>query len=690
MLFERRTPRDVLRDKRGISASIPEALAGVALKAIIIAAVGGLLAGGIAFWAQATASAETSSGFQNASVAFEKAVQEADVVVGTNANRVGLLRNLPNGTCEVQTWQARSHDGAVGLQVDIAAKAGVCAPTTKLHAAGSAKDSKEILFNIATPAFTYANLGGRAVAFNATGAGTLATGTKPAGTKKANWEDTRPYKVTMSLQSRNADTSAAAQKSVTTAYTNVVTITEAEDDLRYVPTPSTDPIPGPVKITSLTRSNVEGKDVGGGKEGVAVSFTGAVCKALPTKVTVSYAQQSPTAAAAVSSIIKAPRDGSQVTVHLGKVPNGSTGEVTVSAVCVEGGAASTDNGSFTQALPTPATTVTQGTAANKHDVRWTAVSSLPTTYTVTKSAAFGTELDAPHVTSALTRTYTYAQGTTFANRTDYSVVASVGGDEVPASSASITTPWPATPAATGIKWTHTGTSPKIQKGVVKWNFDATCPAGTTLQSRVLENRTGQANGTYDTTAKATTAYTVNGKSYTWDPDYALQGYSYGVRVDSYCDSNVTPFNSAVQNVQSPYFTTPMAQPAKPVWDAYNHREMQRGTDRTWSTCFYGWEQPVCPTMTIDYKTYCSPGSWVGWSNYTSSALSGSYNHAFGWKDYWHVAGLTTMAATYSNPVYQCFTPWVDNTGPDTPENPRALTSPAGNSKVVTVWRVWPY
>src|SRR5690606_20749522 len=127
-----------------------------------------------------------------------------------------------------------------------------------------------------------------------------------------------------------------AKKSVSTGFTNVVNVTEADDDLRYVPAPSSDPIPGPVRIASTVRSTVAGASFGGVKEGVAVSFTGGVCQGLPTKVTASFARNSPSSATPVSTVLKTPLDGSLLTLHLGQVPNGSTGEVELVTSCVEG------------------------------------------------------------------------------------------------------------------------------------------------------------------------------------------------------------------------------------------------------------------------------------------------------------------------------------------------------------------
>lgn len=988
MHLVRRTRRDVLRDKRGISASLPEAMAGAGLKAIIIAAVGGVIATGFAFWAVSTASADTSSGFQNANVAFEKAVHEADVVVGTDDSRVGLLRDLPDDKCEVQTWQGIEHDGATGLQVDIKTVDGVCTPTTPLHEAGSAKDSKELLFNIDEPVFTYANLGGREITFNAAGAATLTTGAKPDGTKASNWDDVRPYKVTMTLQSLSEDTAAAAKKSVSTGYTNVVAVTAAADGLRYVPAPSTDPIPGAVKITGIVRSTTHGTQYVGVREGAAVTFTGAICEARPTKVTVTYTQQSPVAAPAVSTTVNAQLTGAATTVHLGSIPNGSTGEVEVAASCIDEGVVVKDslgytqsipattltvkqgasgahvhelswvkvsslptsfnvqwrigatgfstntdqlkytatnkvgstlgipieytvvavidrnvspdakatittpfpkpapsqvtatftganwtavtcvpgstpeyasryhqqvgtstavswttlsewgtsrqlrdvttpeyartvvevqsrcvsaesgaqsapaisatdafykpealtvsavrstvagsmysgaregimalysggrcygntptqvtmtwqpsgglpevkaeagtqvltgasygynlagvaNGSkgsllvntrcavaptssqtaigvartsYTQPVPAPILTVKEGTSANQHVLNWTAVSSLPTTFQVSKRAAVGAENNAPAATSALTQTLNYAAGTNFGNKTDYSVKATVDTMTGTSPTQSITGQWPTTPAATGITWTHTGSSRADSKGNVTWNFSGTCPAGTTLNSRVLENRTGQSNGTYDTAVKKTTAWSAGTKSYAWAPSYALQGYSYGVGVDTQCVSNVTGLSSPVHNGQGANFTTPMAQPAAPRWNAINvwngANTGGRPTYQTRSSCYYGTENVTggCVSIRIDYITYCPAGSWVGWSNFTSTDWNPvSYNHPFGWGDYWLTGARRNVV--YSNPAYQCFTSWVDNSGADTPQNPRTITSPYGANTTITV------
>jgi len=694
MTSNRRTLRDVLRSTKGIASSIPEALAGTVMKIIVFTVVGGVIAGGFAFWAQATASAQTSSAFQNANVAFEKAVRDSDIVTGRSTNRLGLLRDLPGGRCEVQTWQPRTVNGKVSLQVDTRSVAGACTPTTALPTAGSAADTKELVVDVTGPAFAYANRGGRTITFDTNGAATLASGVKPDGVKTADWEDPRPYKVTMTLTSRNDANAAAVKKSVSTGFATLASVadqpTPPGGGPNYVGNLPNVPAPGPVKITGVARSTQAGDLFGGVREGAAVTFTGGYCPGVPTKVTVSFAQQVPSAAPAVSAILNGTRNGSASTVHLAQVPNGSTGTVEVTATCADGGPAASDARGYTQTVPALPMSVTQGSKLNAHNVKWEKISSLPTTYTVTKKSAYGTELDTPVVTTGLAKNYVYTEGMTFGNKTDYTVTATVAGTDV-AASASITTAWPTVPAATGITWKHTGANRADPKISLNWSFTTGCPAGTTLNARVLENRTGQSNGTYSTATRATGAWTANLKSYTWKPSYALQGYSYGIRVESFCDSNVTPFTSTTQGVQSPYFTTPMAQPAAPVWDAYNHKENKRGTDRTWSTCYWGNEMPVCPTMTIDYKTFCPSGSWVGWSNFSSTAPQNPiYNHPFGWKDYWYVKDVANIKVTYYNPAYQCFTPWVDNVGADTPENPRTITSPYGASKVVTVWRIWPY
>lgn len=952
----RRSRREILADKSGIATSIPEAIGGVSLKLIGMAAAGGVLVTLVGFYAVATASADTSSGLQSANVMFEKSVQASDVVVGNDSARVGLLTDMPGDKCQVETWQKGSRDGAATLQVDTKTIAGVCTPTTALLPAGSGTKSQELLVDIKAPTFAYSNLGGRAVTFNATGVPTLATGAKPTGVKTGDWDDVRPYKATLSVESVNKDTAKAAKKSVSTGYTNVVNVTAADDSLRYVPAPSDAPVPGPLTITSVERSKTVGTLIGGVREGVSVSFSGAVCPAGPTKVNVSYTQQDPAAAPAVNTVLNSVLTGTTSTVDLGQVPNGSSGAIEVAATCVDGGVvekgalgytqtvpatvltakqhASLDrhelswtkvsslptqfelsatvgetaekaitttdklafnvdyekgsnlgltttykvvavvdsnrspdatasitnplpkpaptvvtansggatwaaitctpgataeyserhyqqtgtstainwstpsawsadrsmtkistpgggrtvyevesrcvatksgvispsstsnqdayyapsdvqisatrstttgtayagaregsrvslvgaacygttptkftltwgpqapanqkgvevtqtknvtgntptvlevdsvrNGAFgefevsaecdavksgaitnmteyTQALPKPTTTVKQGTQERFHVVSWDQVSSLPTKFDVTMKTAVAPDTLVYTTATTYSKTFEYVAGSRFGNKSDYAVTAAVADETAASNTATITTPWPATPRATGINYTRTGENNHYPYGRIKWGFDSSCPTGTTLTAGSVENRTGQSNGTFDTSVKSRSTMVVNSKETPWGPGGALDGYAYGVAIETLCTSNSTDIDSPRASVQSGEWVIPMRQPAMSRWDAYNLREMRRGTDWTYSTCQPG----GCTSMVVDWTTHCYPGSSLNWSTYTATSWTGSkFYHAYGWHDNWKLPDNSNMLTVYySGAQYNCRTPWAES------------------------------
>ncbi|MCY1718457.1 hypothetical protein OVA26_16095 [Microbacterium sp. SL62] len=972
MNFKRTTPREVLRDKRGFTTSLPEVLAGMSLRMVTVAAVGGVLATGLAFWAITQASADTSSSFQNVNVRFEQAVNASDIVLGNDTNRIGLLKNVDGGKCEVQTWQNGTRDGKTTLQVDTEVRDEVCAPTTPLSAPATTAKAIELVFDIETPEFAYANLGGREITFDPAANPTLVTASKPEGTKQVDFDDLRPFKVTLALKALDEDTSANTQKSLATGYTNVLNISEVQETASLIPTPSTDVIPGPLRITGTVRSTTIGESIANTREGVAISFNGGVCTSGPTKIDASFVQQSPSEAPRVNTVLNSVLTGGIVTVDLGSVPNGATGIAEVAATCSEGavvvkdtaiytqpipgpslkvvadalaphvhqltwervsslpttfdvfsargtnvtgvdtvenrvasvaelthrvdtagatygvgvtygvvavvgetrspvsvaslntpvrtpgatwvsytgdvpvwtavtcpsyttaqysfrsnmvygtgtwaevpwtawsdwstdrtttmttreysrttyevqsrctadatgvsGGSSTSspqmyfvpestrtvisrsttaglmfsgaregarvvvtggrcydttstvlavnwnptapagqkaprklsfvqkispagigmdmsevaNGSdgvfgvtvncsamysartvvenpYSQPLPNPVLTVTQGATGDEHKLSWTAVSSLPTTFSGFKSADWGYENSRPDSTTELTQTLTYIPGTTYGNKTVYGVSAMVGGKSVVSPAVAYTTPWPAVPAAQNISWTGAGGSNKA--GRLDWTFPWGCPAGTKLQAQTLENRSGQSNGGFATDVRAVEPWKDNNRSYSWNAGYALYGYGYQVGVNAKCLSVVTGYESGVASTQSGTFVMPILQPAPPVWDAYNYREWVRGTNWTYSTCYNG----GCPSITIDYKTYCSEGSWVNWSNFTSTDWNPrSYNHPFGWQDNWLLQG-GTRNVTYHNAKYSCGTPWVGSPQSD-----------PGNSVVIQV------
>jgi hypothetical protein len=440
-----RARRDVLRDKEGVASSLADAIGGVSLKLITVSIVGGLLATVLTFWVINGASADTSSGFQTSSLGFEKAVQASNVVVGINDKRVGLLTDMPSNKCEVATWQTGTREGETTLVVDTKTVAGVCTPTTALLAVGAGDTSQELLFNIDAPKFAFSNLGGRKIVFSSTGTPTLVTGAKPADVKAADWNDVRPYKATLELATLNEDTAAVAKKAVLSAFTNVINVTAADDDLRYVPSPSDAPIPGPVRITGVARSTTTGVAYAGAREGAAVTFAGAVCPSGPTKVIVSYTQQGPSAAPAVNSVLNAVLTGADTTVHLAAVPNGSSGAVEVAATCVDGGVVEKTTLGYTQTVPATVLTVKQNAAPEKHDLTWIPVSSLPTTFELrwTVGAKNNALLT---TTSALAYQSVNAVGGNLGLTSTYTIVATVDSNDSPVATASITNPFPQAPA----------------------------------------------------------------------------------------------------------------------------------------------------------------------------------------------------------------------------------------------------
>lgn len=698
--------RDVLRDKAGLSTSIIETLGGISLKMVVTVAVGGLLATLVAFWAVTTASAETSSSFQASSLGFEKAVEQSDIVVGIDDSRVGLLTDMPDNKCHVETWQGGSRDGGITLQRDIKMVDGACTSATPLLAVGAGETSQELLFGIDTPVFSYSNLGGREIAFDSTGASTLLTGMKPDDVKLADWDDVRPYKVTLKLDSLNKDTAAAAKKAVLAGFTNVINVTQAADDLRYVPAPSDAPIPGPIRITGVERSTTTGTAYLGEREGIAVTLAGGVCTSGSTKVNVSYTQQGPSAAPAVNTVLNAVLTGADTTVHLGSVRNGSSGAVEVAASCVDGGVVEKASTGYTQGIPATTLTVTQNAAPEKHNLSWVAVSSLPTSYQVTWEASpaktpgsgdFG-------AFTGLSTTVSHPVGATYGFTTTYAVTPTVDGVLAPPATKAVSNAWPAAPVASGMTYARTGAGGQFVAGNLNWSISGTCPAGTKPFARHVEDRAGVANTTsINTTPTRTAAWATPYTSATWSPTVPLQGYPYGVSVQTKCVSDVTGAESPNRSYQGTWYT-PMTTVAAPVWAAYDRYDT--GNPKTTvhdtycvklfgsSSCgAHGW------SMAIQYATSCPAGSSVSWSRYTGHGLSfyttygwsGSYYHdsnqganrGFGYLDGWDTGGSTTQMryALYNGAAYRCATPWAGSFAGAT-----TAQSPDAPAKVVSVRR----
>lgn len=616
MRHGRRNGIEVLKDKRGISTSIAETLGGISIKTFTMWLFGGLLTTLLVFWVAATSSADTSSGFQTAGITFEKAVKESDVVVGSGKNRVGLLTDTSDGRCEVQTWQVGTRDGHTTLRVDTKTVPGVCTPSTALIAAGAGDRGQELLFNVTAPEFTYGNLGDRGITFGADAAPTLATGTKPSGVKVADWDDVRPYSVKLSIESLNKDTADVARKAEFSGVTNVVNVTVADDDLRYVPSPNTDPVPGPLRITDVKRSTTTGAVFSNVREGVTTTITGGVCPFGPTKLTVSYTQQSPSALPAVSVVKNVQLNGTTTTLDLGSVPNGSSGSVEVIATCMDGGVVEKAVTGYTQAVPTPVLTVKQNAAPEKHDLSWPKVSSLPTQFQMRWTSNNGRSGSTS--TPNLTLTNVQTQGTTFGYTTTYWVKAVVDSFTTPESSASISNAWalPAKPALS--------LSGVPDRAVWMWHAVA-CPAGTKVEymARYVREDTGEAAWSAPTTA---TSYAV---------DTQWQGYTYRADAAARCHSPATGSRSAWSLVGY-----------GPNW----YRNVERPTP----TNFVMRQTSDRNLNTIPYS-YCSGGTQLYMSVVEASWdmrwVGGPKNNQTGWwSDGWYESNWGIVHSNIYNPA----------------------------------------
>lgn len=605
----RRSYQEVLKDKSGLSTSIVETLGGISLKMLSISVAGGLLATLLAFWVVSTSSADTSSSFQTASIAFEKAVRESSVVIGGADSRVGLLSDTAAG-CQVQTWQGGSRAGHTTLNVDTKTVPGVCKSTTPLVALGAGDTGQELAYNIQAPVFTYGNLGGRVITFDAAGVPALATGTVPAGVKAADWNDVRPYSVKLNLSTLDGNTAQVTKKAELSGVTNVVNVTVAQDDLRYVAAPSTDPVPGPLRITGATRSTTVGTMFSGAREGVMITITGGVCSSGPTKLTVSYTQQSPLTAPPVTTVVSIPLTGAATAVNLGSTPNGSSGAIDVTATCIDGGVVEKTSTGYTQLLPAPVLTARQNAVAEQHDLSWTQVSSLPVLYHIGWLSTNG-QTSTKDLTDLLSTSITQAPGTVYGYTTTYFLRATVGSVTSADSIASLSNSWPA--VAKPIT-ANDGGRAYGNKDTVRWYWNAvSCPAGTIAQYSTSWWRSDIGSSAWSGVFTWTN-YDLS----TW-----TQGYDYSVDVAARCFSSATGNASGFVYANSPWFGRVVEQPAPIRFDQ--------------------WQNGASDLVTNPY-TYCSGGaslyewiveaSWdVYWIGGPRSGYTGWYVDQPGWYDW---------------------------------------------------------
>ncbi|RDV44039.1 hypothetical protein ACR5MH_0595 (plasmid) [Streptomyces sp. L7] len=637
-----------LRGRAGISVNAREEAITTPIRAAQLLLIGGVVVALAGAGSILGASASVSAHADASRIQFERDVRASSVVRGLDDDTVALLS--PDGdSCKVTTWSIAGNAPEKTVRVSSATTAGACTSTTPItRPTGGDMQADQL----AAAAFTYENLGHRTLTFDGSGDPHLESGAKPADVADADWNDLRPYSVSLSITSAVKDLTVGSRERVFTGTTAITNLPAADPNLRYVPPTSQIPTPATLRIASIVRSQSTGTAYSGAREGITVTFVGGVCAAQPTTLTLTYAASSPVGLAPVNTVSAMTLTGAAASLDLAGVQNGSSGLVTLTAACGTGSMTTDASANYHQDVPAPGLTAKQGSSAEQYVLTWTAVSSLATSYEPSWSTSFGTDDQMPE-TTALTATKTFALGTTYGATITFWVTAGVGDDSAKSSPAAITTAWPATPAGANMTYTRTGYNGNYVSGNVKWNFTGTCPAGTTLQASQLENHAGTTSKTYNNAVQYQGPFTNNLTQVNWGPSYALQGYPYGMGLQTRCASPNGLYSPVVQ-VQSREWITPMAQPGAPVWNAYNIYTYTAPIYWTHSTC----NAPSgCSSLAVNYITYCAAGSNLNSNGWMSTDWNGStYWHNFGFGDYWDTRG-TQRNVTYTNAQYNCATPW---------------------------------
>ncbi|MBO1741038.1 hypothetical protein [Leifsonia sp. TF02-11] len=626
-----------------VNAPIRAALIAAAIAAtIVVVTLNSILSN------SATASVRLNVG----DIEFKQDVRASTLVHGYGSDRVALL-STTGGNCSVKQWYTTTSNGVTTLRSTAATVSGECSPSSPIDP--SPTQSELRVDQLQSAPIVYENLGGRTITFDATGNPTLSSGSRPANVTDADWNDLRPYLIRIDVKSADEDLAKFSRQGVFTGTTAIVNA-PAAGEIRFVPPTSPIPTPSDLRITSIVRSQTLGATYSGAREGVSVTFTGGVCDAMPTNLNLTYTTSSPAGVPPVNVVTARTLTGAASTIDLAGVPNGSSGTVTLTAACGTGSATSTASANYHQDVPPSLLTVKQGANDWTHSLSWTAVSSLPTTFQLglasTKVPSVGGAVIA--TTTALTYDVQWTQGWTYGADANYYLTALVNNDGAASTPAVITTPWPTTPAGANMTYTRTGYNGNYASGNVKWNFTGTCPAGTTLQASQLENHAGTTSKTYNNAVQYQGPFTNNLTQVNWGPSYAMQGYPYGMGLQTRCASPNGLYSPIVQ-VQSKEWITPMAQPGAPVWNAYNIYTYTAPIYWTHSTC----NAPSgCSSLAVNYITYCAAGSNLNSNGWMSTDWGGGqYWHNFGFGDYWQLPNAVARNVTYTNAQYNCATPW---------------------------------
>ncbi len=652
----------VLADKSGMETSVAELIVSTIVKVAVTGSLAAIIGGVTMFSAMANASTQNSSAYQTSDLQFAKAVHAADRVIGYGDNAVALLSN--SGTsCNLDLWHGVSNGDTTALHEERRTFTKACDLVAGISLTPGAKTVEKVT-GLTTTKFAYENIGGRKAVFDATGNATLdAAATKPSGVSDDDWNDPRPYKVDLALKSDGSNLTAFSKNTVLTGYTKIVNATQAVSSpgsLRFVP--SGTPVPAAVNIIDVNRSTTTGTVVGGVREGISITFTGAQCSDnAPSTVVTSFVTTIPSGVATVSKTQTTVLTGKATQFELAGVMNGAQGTASIVATCGADGESTKGSQPYTQTLPDPTVTAKEQSPISTHKVAWNKVSSLPTTFTGTWTGNDGTKGTIP-ATSALSATVVHPAYGTYGVTDKYTVTANVSGITSDGA-ASISRAWPTIPTANNFKRSEKSVSPV--KEALSWGYNTTCPVGTTLYTQYSEDRTGQSNGSINTTVRATSGFKKNLNGYTWAPSYALQGYKYGIHVYTECVINSTGAASSTKSAVFD-FQTGMATPGKPTWASYNVNGYNNNAKNTHVTKSSSCTQSAAACgywLIVTYNAYCPAGSVVvdthfkslGWPN-EDPALRGPFEHTWGYQDYWQ--GTTKPEqVTYSEGWYSCQTPW---------------------------------
>lgn len=629
-----------------VDSNLKETLISQPISMKMLVAAGALLIAVFGLVAALTSSAAASVRFNASNLEFSKDVRSASLVRGFGTDRVALLIDSTTG-CTIKQWYTGTINGAPALESSSTTSTGKCATSTVVPAptSGTMRGA-----DLQTIAFSYQNLGGRPILFDSSGNASLATATIPAGVIADDWNDVRPYRAQLQLASAKDNLAKYSKQATLIGTTAVVNVAKATN-IRFVPPTTPVLTPSALQIGSIVRSLTTGTAYSGAREGITVTVLGAICPNGPTTLVTSYTPEGPAGLTAVNTVTTAQLTGAASSVELGGVPNSTTGTVGVTASCGTGSLTTTATANYHQDLPSPQITVTQGNPANIHNVSWTAVSSLSTSFIASWVDTQGHSGTAA-ATSALSQSFTQTVGMTYGIQFSYSVAATVNGTTSTGGPTSITTPWPAAPTPGTINYIRTGGA-NFAWGNITWVNTGSCPAGTTRYSNYNTNLAGNSSGQMVAFAGGTTPWYANTTSIAWQPSWASPGWAYQWLISNKCSNGVT--DSPIKSTESTVGIIPLPVPATPVWNAYNIYTYTAPIYWTHSTC----NAPSgCASLAVNYITGCPSYGWIYQSQWTSQDWTGSrYYHPFGFGDYWQTPGDTQQTVYYLNAWYQCATPY---------------------------------